>query len=330
MAQEEIEFVISGKFAAKIWDTLTRCRQLIDDAGIHSENLPEHDWQARLPYVTVLGLLAFQENGPQTYQTSRLDYMQSVSQQFPQAYQLWRSSDSTKSLKLSVLHPSTNQIQSLELGSIRGYSGVLPLTRQGHANYLLGIKSQFELADESGSFICQDNILEGMSAIYAQALFDLRYLPFRKHPSSLLLRGFEREIDLNFDLTRDPDVTVFCNHREVTKKEQVIGIFESKLSVSAPEKQRLRFLRSGLHGLFSKNWDPTQVQGRPPVILFEATSRDGERFARQTYCFWRPMAISKDGNRIFGFDFRELRWPDRMNREHVADIERFLRDLGAA
>ncbi|GMV24992.1 MAG: hypothetical protein AMXMBFR58_10230 [Phycisphaerae bacterium] len=61
----------------------------------------------------------------------------------------------------------------------------------------------------------------------------------------------------------------------------------------------------------------------PPIVFFEATTPYGDHFAR-FWQFFRPMGVSKDGNRIYGFMFSELKQWDRMDPDDRSKAERFL------
>jgi len=285
--------------------------------------------------VAALAMCAFGEEGPRKYKQFRIEYMKAVHSIFEDAY--WLAWDAEHRTRIHFKGKGHDTAE-INLGGNRGYAGIIPLTASGYAEYLLGRRSQFEFV-KTDKFpepaICSPQMVKDgkMAAIYIQALFDMRRFPFDSGEASLKVRGFDDfdEDKLVPSLKLKPDILVGRDGKPLTRVGDIRTLYKQ---IVPDEKFRARLLCERLNGLFpkpsgggAKPTDPFRWNKRAPVICFEATTGDGERFARLSFNFWRPMAISKDGNRIFGFNFAEIQHPARMNQSSFKDALTFCSEV---
>jgi hypothetical protein len=285
--------------------------------------------------VATLGMCAFGEESPRKYQLFRYEYMSNVHSLFPDAY--WLTWDKEHRTRVRF-EGKGSDVAEMNLGGHRGYAGIIPLTASGYAEYLLGRRSQFEFLSTKKfpePAVCtQQMVRDGkMAAIFIQALFDMRRFPFVAGDASLKVRGFDdfNETELRPSEQLNSDIIVGRDGKTVTGPAAIKTLYAQ---LAPDEKFRKRLLCERLNGLFPeptggshRATDPYRWARRAPVICFEATTKDGERFARHSVNFWRPMAISKDGNRIFGFNFAELQYSSRMNKDCVKHALEFCSEV---
>lgn len=221
-----------------------------------------------LTAVTLLALLAFGDDNSHLRErfpdssTPRWDYFSALRSFNPGVFRLIIKPGS---LRLVVARRQGET--AYELGTIRGYTSVIPLTRDGYTFYFEERKSQFLFEREHVAPSTEDPG-RPPAFVYVQAAFRLRAMQFREPEGPTSAGEYERDPDTQCDL-RD-DVIVF--------DELSAHVARYLPQLDAIEK--------------------------PPVVIAEATTGFGRLHLEQLVVM-EPKGKSGDGNDIYLADMAE-------------------------